>query len=151
MCIRDRFIGCLAITLNHLNPKPTIEDNINQKLEEAENNPLTDKERELATESQTKEWEEVDKETDTLRFMAKTKSTYYEDKGLDFDGTTSDYSRNKTNGDAQGILRRNVSLNSGGKAQPWAFGAVFKWDGTGNSSESTIWSNSSTSASLSNI
>ena len=58
------FIGCLAITLNHLNPKPTLEDNINQKLEEAENNPLTDKERELATESQTKEWEEVDKETD---------------------------------------------------------------------------------------
>ena len=44
--------------------KTTIEDNINQKLEEAENNPLTDKERELATESQTKEWEEVDKETD---------------------------------------------------------------------------------------
>ena len=31
------FIGCLAITLNHLNPKPTIEDNINQKLEEEEN------------------------------------------------------------------------------------------------------------------
>ena len=51
----------------------------------------------------------------------------------------------------KGILRRNVSLNSGGKAQPWAFGAVFKWDGTGNSSESTIWSNSSTSASLSNM
>ena len=51
----------------------------------------------------------------------------------------------------RGILRRNVSLNSGGKAQPWAFGAVFKWDGTGNSSESTIWSNSSTSATLSNM
>ncbi len=28
---------------------------------------------------------EVDKETDSLRFMTKTKSTYYEDKGLDFD------------------------------------------------------------------
>jgi hypothetical protein len=70
------------------------------------------------------------------------------DKGLDFDGSSSDYSRNKTNGDPQGILRRDVSLNSGGKAQPWAFGAIFKWDGTGNSSESTIWSNTSTSAGL---
>ena len=64
------------------------------------------------------------------------------DKGLDFDGTTSDYSRNKTNGDDRGILRRDVALNSGGKAQPWAVGAVFKWDGTANSSVSTIWSNS---------
>ena len=64
----SQFIGCLAITLYHLNPKPTIEDNINQKLEEAENNPLTDKERELATESQTKEWEEVDKETDKQQY-----------------------------------------------------------------------------------
>ena len=53
------FIGCLAITLNGLKlPKPT-EDNLNQKLEEE--TPLTDTERELATESQTKEWEEVDK------------------------------------------------------------------------------------------
>ena len=49
---------------NNCNEEYLKEDNINQKLEEAESSPLTDKERELATESQTKEWEEVDKETD---------------------------------------------------------------------------------------
>ena len=42
-------------------------------------------------------------------------------------------------------------INSDRKAQPWAFGAVFKWDGTGISSESTIWSNSSTGASLTDM
>ena len=64
-------------------------------------------------------------------------------KGLDFDGSSSDYSRNKTNGDDQSILRRDISLiNSDRKAQPWAFGTIFKWDGTGISSVSTIWSNS---------
>ena len=72
-------------------------------------------------------------------------------KGIEFDGSPSDYSRNKTNGDFQSILRRDVSLNSGGKAQPWAFGVIFKWDGTGISSESTIWSNSSTGASLTDM
>ncbi|MDB4012855.1 hypothetical protein N9487_01730, partial [Cyclobacteriaceae bacterium] len=73
-------------------------------------------------------------------------------KGLDFDGSSSDYTQNKTNGDDQSILRRDISLiNSDRKAQPWAFGAVFKWDGTGISSESTIWSNSSTGASLTDM
>ena len=64
------------------------------------------------------------------------------DKGLDFDGSSSDYSRNKSTGNAQGILRRDTSMNSGGKAQPWAFGVVFNWDGTSVSSKNTIWSNS---------
>ena len=63
------------------------------------------------------------------------------DKGLDFDGSSSDYSRNKTTGDNSGILRRDKNLNSGGKAQPWAFGVVFNWDGTSVSSKNTIWSN----------
>ena len=63
------------------------------------------------------------------------------DKGLDFDGSSSDYSRNKTTGDNSGILRRDTNLNSGGKAQPWAFGVVFNWDGTSVSSKNTIWSN----------
>ena len=67
-------------------------------------------------------------------------------KALEFDGSTSDYARNNTTGTDRNILRRDVTLNGGGKAQPWAFGVIFKWDGTANSDESTIWSNSNTSS-----
>lgn len=54
----------LSYCLNYFNPEPTIEDKINEKLEQAEESPLTENEKNLVTESQTKEWEEVDKQTD---------------------------------------------------------------------------------------
>ena len=71
-------------------------------------------------------------------------------KGLDFDGSTSDYSKNNNTSNDLGILRRNISLiNSDRKAQPWAVGAILKWDGSGTSATSTIWSQANPSGSSS--
>ena len=59
------FIGLLAYGLNYLQ-KPSPLENIEQRLDEAaeKESVLTDNEKQLKQESQTKEWEEVDKETD---------------------------------------------------------------------------------------
>ena len=59
------FISLLAYGLNYLQ-KPNSLDNIEKRLDEAaeKESVLTDKELELKTQSQTKEWEEVDKQTD---------------------------------------------------------------------------------------
>ena len=62
------FIGCLAITLNHLNPKsdPNPLENIEKKLDEAaqKESVLTENEKMLEQESTEKEWQEVDNTTD---------------------------------------------------------------------------------------
>ncbi|MEL0243372.1 MAG: hypothetical protein VW955_02895, partial [Gammaproteobacteria bacterium] len=57
------FMLVLSQILNYMNPKPTVDDLIKEKVEEAENSPLTDKEKELVTDAETKAWEEVDKDT----------------------------------------------------------------------------------------
>ena len=56
------FIGLLAYGLNYLQ-KPTPLENIEKRLDEAEETQsvLTDNEKKLKTDAQTKEWEEVDK------------------------------------------------------------------------------------------
>jgi len=59
------FISLLAYGLNYLQ-KPNSLENIEKRLDEAaeKESVLTDKELQLKTQSQTKEWEEVDKQTD---------------------------------------------------------------------------------------
>ena len=59
------FIILLSIGLNSLQ-KPNALDNIEKRLDEAEQKQqvLTEKEKELVQDAQNKEWEEVDKETD---------------------------------------------------------------------------------------
>jgi len=59
------FITLLSIGLNFLQ-KPNALDNIEKRLDEAEEKQqvLTEKEKELVQDAQNKEWEEVDKETD---------------------------------------------------------------------------------------
>jgi hypothetical protein len=59
------FIGLLAYGLNYLQ-RPNALENIEKRLDEAEKGQsiLTENEKKLKTESQTKEWEEVDKQTD---------------------------------------------------------------------------------------
>ena len=59
------FISLLAYGLNHLQ-RPNPLENVEKRLDEAaeKESVLTDKELELKTQSQTKEWEEVDKQTD---------------------------------------------------------------------------------------
>jgi len=59
------FIGLLAYGLNYLQ-KPGPLEKIEQRLDEAaeKESVLTENEKQLKQESQTKEWEEVDKETD---------------------------------------------------------------------------------------
>ena len=59
------FIFLLSLGLNYLQ-KPNALENIEKRMDEAEQKEsvLTDNEKKLKTESQTKEWEEVDKQTD---------------------------------------------------------------------------------------
>tara|TARA_B100002019_G_scaffold87993_1_gene76224 strand:+ start:176 stop:406 length:231 start_codon:yes stop_codon:yes gene_type:complete len=59
------FITLLSMGLNALQ-KPSALDNIEKRLDEAEQKQqvLTEKEKELVQDAQNKEWEEVDKETD---------------------------------------------------------------------------------------
>ena len=59
------FITLLALGLKHLQ-KPNALENVEKRLDEAaqKESVLTENEKKLKTESQTKEWEEVDKETD---------------------------------------------------------------------------------------
>ena len=59
------FFFLLAQGLNYLQ-KPNALENIEKRMDEAEKKEsvLTDNEKKLKTESQTKEWEEVDKQTD---------------------------------------------------------------------------------------
>ena len=59
------FIGLLAYGLNYLQ-RPNPLDNIEKRMDEAaeKESVLTDKEIKLKEQSQNKEWEEVDKETD---------------------------------------------------------------------------------------
>ena len=59
------FITLLSMGLNSLQ-KPNALENIDKRLDEAEKEQslLTENEKKLKTESQTKEWEEVDKQTD---------------------------------------------------------------------------------------
>ena len=59
------FIGLLAYGLNHLQKENPLE-NVEKRLDEAseKESVLTDKEIKLKEQSQNKEWEEVDKETD---------------------------------------------------------------------------------------
>ena len=59
------FIGLLAYGLNYLQ-KPSPLENVEKRLDEAaeKESILTENEKKLKTESQTKEWEEVDKQTD---------------------------------------------------------------------------------------
>ena len=56
------FFFLLSLGLNHLNPKPNALEKIEQRLDEAEQSQsvLTENEKKLKTEAQTKEWEEVD-------------------------------------------------------------------------------------------
>ena len=58
------FFFLLAQGLNYLQ-KPNALENIEQRLDEAEQSQsvLTDNEKKLKTEAQTKEWEEVDEKT----------------------------------------------------------------------------------------
>tara|TARA_B100001079_G_scaffold109383_2_gene94139 strand:- start:515 stop:811 length:297 start_codon:yes stop_codon:yes gene_type:complete len=58
------FITLLALGLNYLQ-KPNALEKIEQRLDEAEKSQsvLTDNEKKLKTEAQTKEWEEVDEKT----------------------------------------------------------------------------------------
>ena len=59
------FFTCLSFTLNHLQ-KPNALENIEKRMDEAaeKDSKLTENEKKLKQESQTKEWEEVDKQTD---------------------------------------------------------------------------------------
>ena len=59
------FLTLLSLGLNHLQ-KPNPLDNVEKRLDEAEKEQsvLTENEKKLKTESQTKEWEEVDSQTD---------------------------------------------------------------------------------------
>ena len=59
------FIVLLSIGLNTLQKSNPL-DNVEKRLDEAEKEQsvLTENEKKLKTESQTKEWEEVDKQTD---------------------------------------------------------------------------------------
>ena len=59
------FIGLLAYGLNYLQ-RPSPLENIEKRMDEAaeKDSKLTENEKKLKTESQTKEWEEVDKQTD---------------------------------------------------------------------------------------
>ena len=59
------FIGLLAYGLNYLQ-KPNALENIEKRMDEAQEKQsvLTENEKKLKTDSQTKEWEEVDKQTD---------------------------------------------------------------------------------------
>ena len=59
------FILLLSFVLNSLQ-KPNALENIEKRMDEAEQKEsvLTENEKKLKTESQTKEWEEVDKQTD---------------------------------------------------------------------------------------
>jgi ActR/RegA family two-component response regulator len=59
------FIGLLAYGLNYLQ-KPNALDNVEKRLDEAaeKQSVLTDNEKNLKQEAQTKEWEEIDKQTD---------------------------------------------------------------------------------------
>ena len=59
------FIFLLSLGLNYFQ-KPNALDNIEKRMDEAEQKEsiLTENEKKLKTESQTKEWEEVDKQTD---------------------------------------------------------------------------------------
>jgi len=59
------FISLLALSLNYLQ-KPGPLENIEKRLDEAaeKDSNLTENEQKLKQESQTKEWEEVDKQTD---------------------------------------------------------------------------------------
>ena len=59
------FITLLSMGLNALQ-KPNALENIEKRMDEAEQKEsvLTENEKKLKTESQTKEWEEVDKQTD---------------------------------------------------------------------------------------
>ena len=56
------FIGLLAYGLNYLQ-KPNALENIEKRMDEAaeKESVLTDNEKQLKQESQTKEWEEIDK------------------------------------------------------------------------------------------
>ncbi len=59
------FFFLLAQGLNYLQ-KPNALDNVEKRLDEAaeKESVLTDNEKKLKTESQTKEWEDLDKQTD---------------------------------------------------------------------------------------
>ena len=59
------FITLLSMGLNSLQ-KPNALENIEKRMNEAQEKQsvLTENEKKLKTESQTKEWEEVDKQTD---------------------------------------------------------------------------------------
>ena len=59
------FITLLSMGLNYLQ-KPNALENIEKRMDEAQEKQsvLTENEKKLKTESQTKEWEEVDKQTD---------------------------------------------------------------------------------------
>ena len=59
------FITVLALGLNYLQ-RPNALEKIEQRLDEAaqKETVLTENEKKLKTESETKEWEEVDKQTD---------------------------------------------------------------------------------------
>ena len=59
------FFTCLSFTLNHLQ-KPGPLENIEKRMDEAaeKDSKLTENEKKLKQDSQTKEWEEVDKQTD---------------------------------------------------------------------------------------
>jgi len=59
------FITLLSYGLNYLQ-KPNALENVEKRLDEAaeKESVLTENEKKLKTESQTKEWEEVDKQTD---------------------------------------------------------------------------------------
>ena len=59
------FITLLSMGLNSLQ-QPNALENIEKRMDEAEQKEsvLTENEKKLKTESQTKEWEEVDKQTD---------------------------------------------------------------------------------------
>ena len=59
------FITLLSLGLNYLQ-KPNPLENVEKRLDEAEKaqSVLTENEKKLKTESETKEWEEIDKQTD---------------------------------------------------------------------------------------
>ena len=59
------FIALLSLGLNYLQ-RPNPLENVEKRLDEAEKaqSVLTENEKKLKTESETKEWEEVDKQTD---------------------------------------------------------------------------------------
>ena len=59
------FFFLLSLGLNHLQ-KPNALENVEKRLDEAaeKESVLTDNEKKLKTDSQTKEWEDLDKQTD---------------------------------------------------------------------------------------